>query len=129
VEAGDGRGNEPEGGEHEITPADARHTMEDIAEVEISRGLLERRAWLRDGNEIPPRIAGRLRHLVMEISVENVGFGRAAGLARYDEQRFCEIDLRLRSSDLRRIGGIENAQFRPARLVTEDLRQHFRPET
>ena len=59
---------------------------------------------------------------------QNVRLGRAAGLARYDEQGLAEIEVGFERLDLRRHGRIENAQARPAAFVSERRRQHFGAE-
>ena len=104
--------------------------MENAGKALLGRHLLQRRAGIghRDEAVAGLVLADRLRHAIVEIILHRVRLGGAAGFAGDDEQRLLDVDCLLHRTHLRRIGGVEHAQFGKARLLREGLRQHFRPE-
>ena len=130
VDAGDGGRHQAERRQHRIAAADAGHAEEYLAKVLRLGRLLQRRAWIGDGDKMPAgfRFADRVGDALEKVILENIRLGRGARLARHDEQRLAEIERAFDRLDLRRHGGVENAQARKVLFVAEHRRQDFRAE-
>src|SRR6185437_15264333 len=103
--------------------ADAGPAVEDFAEMVAPGDRLHLRAGVGDGDEMRARLVGTDRRFgaLEEILLQNVGFERGAGCARDDEERARRIDPPLEAANLRRVGRIEDQQFRAAASTAEGL--------
>src|SRR5215469_6299040 len=100
--------------ERRVTPADAGHPEENVAETIAFRHLLQFGARIGYSQEPFPRFsrARRLLHAIEEVLLEDIRLESAAGLAGNDEKRLGDFDLLFDRTDLRRIRGIKNKDFR-----------------
>ncbi len=81
----------------------------------------QRRAGIGDGDEARAGAGGaqRLLGALVEIRLEDVGLRGRARLAGDDEQRVLDVDRIVERLDLRRVGGVEHMQLRPAGEAAE----------
>ena len=130
IEAHRGGGHQAEIRQHRIAAADARNAKRDVAEPIALGDRLQLRSGIGDGDEPRSRLVGadRSLHALEEILLQDIRFERAAGLARYDEERSGRVDLAFDRSDLRRVGRVEHQQLGMAVLTSERLGKHLRPE-
>src|SRR5271157_3954689 len=109
-----------------------RGTSEEDVQEAIRLGhLLHFRAGIGDSDEVASyfRHSDRLLRAFEEVLFEDVGFERAAGLARDDKKRFRNIDLMFERLHLRGIGGIEHVQVGEMGGPAEGHAQNFRTKT
>ncbi len=127
VDADRGRRHHAEIRQHRIAAADARQSVEDRAEPFVARRLFERRAWVGDSDEPLRRFgrADRLLGALVEILLEDVGFERAAGFARHQEQRPPDVDAGFEVPDLRRVSRVQHMQLGVGRLAAEGLGENL----
>src|SRR5208282_495209 len=106
----DGGGNHPKIGEGRITSSDARKTKENMAKMIGLGHFLHLRPRIRDSHELLSSIgrAYGLLHALEEILLEDIGFERASGLARYDEKSLRDVELAIDGADLRRVRRVEH---------------------
>ena len=105
--------------------------MEDAPEIIALGHVLHLRARISNRDEARSGLPGanHLRHALKEILFEDVRFQRAPRFAGHQKQRVGQINLLLRGFDLRRIGGIQNVQFREPGNFAEGHLQNFRTQT
>src|SRR5262252_5753676 len=104
--------------------------MKNTTESFVECRLLERRTRVGDRGESFWCLhrANRLLCPLVKILLEDVGLECAAGFARHQEQCAANIDARFEVPDLRRVGGVEYAQPRVARLGAEGFGEDLRAE-
>src|SRR4029077_7034003 len=127
---GDGGRYLTERREHGVTAADAGNAEKYLAKILRLGRLLQRRARIGDGDKVPTSLvfADRIGDALEKVILEDIRLGGGARLARHDEQRPAEIERALDRLDLRRHGGVENAQARKVLLVAEHRRKNLRAE-
>ncbi len=113
-----------------VASPDRRTAIENGAEAIGLGPLLHLRSGIGNGDEAAARLIGAhsLFGSLEEVLLEDVGFESAAGFARHQEQRPCDIDARLEVPDLRRVGRVEHMQLWVAGVGTESLGKYLGPE-
>ena len=110
-----------------VAAADVRRVHEDRAEALVDGLLLERRALVRDGDEVLAGVqAVELCQPLVEIGMKAGRLRGAAGLAGDDEQGAAEVDLLLDRAHRVGVRAVQDAHVQEPVANAEDLAQHLR---